>query len=105
MSVPATLATSSGGESPVLLGAFLIGGVVAIWCGVAWAFDIKGISTRRSERARAKSADVWAGSGRVDTAPTTFFGSLGYLRFLGGAMALAGVLLLLVTYALWQLGR
>nr|WP_203644806.1 hypothetical protein [Streptomyces sp. SID14478] len=78
--------------------------MIAIWCGVNWAFDIRGITTRRSARAREKSADIWAGTGRLDTAPTTIFGSVGYLRFLGVMMMLAGVLLVLVAYALWHLG-
>ncbi|WP_338695219.1 hypothetical protein V2W30_09340 [Streptomyces sp. Q6] len=63
------LAATGHGPSPVLLGAFLVGGLVALWTGMHWALDIRGT-----------------------------------LRLLGAVMALAGVLLVLVTYVLWQLG-
>ncbi|WP_406107620.1 hypothetical protein OG698_34220 [Streptomyces sp. NBC_01003] len=41
--------------------------------------------------------------GRLDASPT-IFGTPGYLRFPGALMALAGLLLLVVTYAAWHLG-
>jgi len=97
------LAAGSVGFSPVMLAVFLLAGLVALWCGVNWAFDVRGITTRRSERIRRKNADTWAAMGRLGASPT-IFGTPGYLRFLGALMALAGLLLLLATYALWHLG-
>ncbi|MEV5611353.1 hypothetical protein [Streptomyces sp. NPDC052225] len=78
--------------SPVILGAFLVGGLVALWTGMNWALDIRGIATRRGNRATGLDA-----SGNLLARP-------GYLRVLGAVMALAGVLLIVVTYVLWQLG-
>ncbi|MGW6361487.1 hypothetical protein ACWFR5_41530 [Streptomyces sp. NPDC055092] len=97
------LAAGSDGTSPVMLAVFLLGGLAALWCGVNWAFDVRGITTRRSERILRKNADTWAAMGRLDASPT-IFGTPGYLRFLGTLMALAGLLMLLATYALWHLG-
>ncbi|MFE5024830.1 hypothetical protein ACFRAO_16205 [Streptomyces sp. NPDC056656] len=88
--------------SPALLGIFLLAGLVALWCGVNWAFDVRGITTRRSERIRRKNADTWAAMGRLDASPTVF-GTPGYLRFLGALMAFAGLVMLVAAYALWHL--
>jgi hypothetical protein len=69
---------------------------------LSWAFDVRGIATRRSERIRRRSEERWAAMGRLG-GPTTFFASVGYLRFLGAVMAGAG-LLVSAAYAVWQLG-
>ncbi|RFC76442.1 hypothetical protein DXZ75_15400 [Streptomyces sp. AcE210] len=87
----------------MLLAVFALGGLVALWCGVSWAFDVRGITTSRSERIRRKNADTWAAMGRLDASPTVF-ATPGYLRFLGALMAFAGLVLLIVSYALWHLG-
>ncbi|MET8474831.1 hypothetical protein ABZY90_34045 [Streptomyces sp. NPDC006422] len=68
------LASGDRATSPVLLGFFAMGGLVAIWAGLSWAFDIRGMAP------------------------------VGYLRVLGAALTLAGLVLLFVTYALWHLG-
>ncbi|MEV3856523.1 hypothetical protein AB0J38_19625 [Streptomyces sp. NPDC050095] len=80
MSTISTLPLAAAGTqaaSPVLLGVFAVGGLVAISAGLTWAFNVRGISTGRS---------------------------VGHLRVLGAALALAGLVLLGVTYALWHLG-
>ncbi|RVU17956.1 hypothetical protein EOT10_33185 [Streptomyces antnestii] len=97
------LAAGAHDPSPVLLSVFLLAGLVAVWAGVNWAFDVRGIATRRSERIRRRNADAWAAMGRLDGSPT-MFGSVGYLRFLGVLMAFAGLVMLLAAYALWRLG-
>ncbi|MGD6746252.1 hypothetical protein ACOKM3_30990 [Streptomyces sp. BH106] len=74
---PTSLLPLAAGEratSPVLLGFFAVGGVIAMTAGLSWAFDVRGL------------------------------GPVGYLRVLGAALTLAGLVLLLVTYALWHLG-
>ncbi|MGW0081626.1 hypothetical protein [Streptomyces sp. NPDC003393] len=76
-----------------------VGGLLALWCGVNWAFDVRGITTRRAERIRRRNEGLWAASGRLGGAPT-LFATPGYLRFLGTLMAGAGLVLLVVAYAL-----
>ncbi|PJN10157.1 hypothetical protein CG723_20355 [Streptomyces sp. CB01635] len=88
---------------PVVLAIFSLVGLVCLWCGVNWAFDVRGITTRRSERIRQRNAHMLGMPGALD-APTTVFGSVGYLRFLGALMAFAGLVLFVVAYALWHLG-
>ncbi|MER5442988.1 hypothetical protein [Streptomyces sp. NPDC002790] len=68
------LAAGDRATPPVLLGLFAVGGVIAMAAGLIWAFDVRGLTP------------------------------VGYLRVLGGALTLAGVVLLFVTYALWHLG-
>ncbi len=68
------LAAGARATSPVLLGFFAVGGVVAMAAGLSWAFDVRGLAP------------------------------VGYLRVLGAALTLAGLVLLFVTYALWHLG-
>ncbi|MGW6396648.1 hypothetical protein [Streptomyces sp. NPDC055134] len=102
MTAALTLAAATHAPSPVLLSVFALGGLVALWCGVSWAFDVRGITTRRSERIRRKNADTSAAMGRLDAAPS-LFGTPGYLRFLGALMAFAGLVLLAASYALWHL--
>ncbi|MFJ8823519.1 hypothetical protein ACIREE_17200 [Streptomyces sp. NPDC102467] len=99
-----TVAASTHGPSPVLLAVFALGGVVALWAGLSWAFDIRGSTVRRSQRIRQRTADRWGGPERLGTPPANVFGSVGYLRFLGVMLAFAGVVLLVIVYALWQLG-
>jgi hypothetical protein len=60
------LAAGSHGPSPVLLAVFLLGGLVALWCGVGWA-----------------------AMGRQDGSPT-LFATPGHLRFLGAVGVGAG---------------
>ncbi|MFB7713742.1 hypothetical protein [Streptomyces sp. NPDC056105] len=100
----AALSLAAGTHSPslVFLVVFALGGLVILWCGVSWAFDVRGITTRRSQRIRQKNTDTWAAMGRLDGSPTVF-ATPGYLRFLGALMAFAGLLLLIVSYALWHL--
>ncbi|MET9496847.1 hypothetical protein [Streptomyces sp. NPDC006552] len=74
-----TAAASSHGQSPLLLTVFAVGGVVALWAGLSWALDIRGCAVRRS----------WPA---------------GQLRFLGVVLAVVGVVLLGIVYALWQWG-
>ncbi|MGW4322883.1 hypothetical protein ACWEMW_27400 [Streptomyces sp. NPDC004684] len=81
---------------------FAAGGLLALWCGVNWAFDVRGITTRRAERIRRKSQETWADMGRLG-GPTTFYSSVGYLRFLGAVMAGAGLLLVVAACVLWRL--
>ncbi|MYW66561.1 hypothetical protein GTY65_21215 [Streptomyces sp. SID8379] len=90
----------------MILGAFLVGGVVAIWTGMNWAFDLRGITTRRCDRIRRKQSDSWGVVGSVNglDGSANLLARPGYLRVLGAVMALAGLLLILVTYVLWQLG-
>ncbi|MFF1395406.1 hypothetical protein ACFVZD_16545 [Streptomyces sp. NPDC058287] len=102
MTAALTLAAGTHSPSPAPLVVFALGGLVALWCGVSWAFDVRGITTRRSERIRRKNADTWAAMGRLDASPTVF-ATPGYLRFLGALMAFAGIVLLVVSYALWHL--
>ncbi|GHF02455.1 hypothetical protein GCM10014715_68240 [Streptomyces spiralis] len=82
---------------------FAVGGLLALWCGVNWAFDVRGITTRRAERIRRRNEGLWAASGRLGGSPT-LFATPGYLRFLGTLMAGAGLVLLVAAYALWRLG-
>ncbi|MFJ4712527.1 hypothetical protein [Streptomyces sp. NPDC088785] len=106
MTAGVTLATTGHGPSPVILGAFLVGGVVAIWTGMHWALDLRGLTTRRGGRVRHRRDGAWDVTGPASDLDAT--GNLlarpGYLRLLGAMMALAGLLLILVAYALWQLG-
>ncbi|MFI0236902.1 hypothetical protein [Streptomyces sp. NPDC016845] len=74
-----TVASSSHGQSPVLLTVFAVGGVIALCTGLCWAFDIRGLPVRRTRTA-------------------------GQPRLLGALLALAGLVLLAIVYALWQLG-
>ncbi|WP_329581694.1 hypothetical protein [Streptomyces sp. NBC_01361] len=96
------LAAGVNGPSPVVLAIFSLAGLVCLWCGVNWAFDVRGITTRRSERIRQRNAHILGMPGALD-APTTVFGSVGYLRFLGALMTFAGLILLVAAYALWHL--
>ncbi|MGX1671770.1 hypothetical protein [Streptomyces sp. NPDC055400] len=102
MTAALTFASGTHAPSVVLLAVFALGGLVALWCGASWAFDVRGITTRRSERIRRKNADTWAAMGLLDAAPSVF-GTPGYLRFLGVLMAFAGLVLLIASYALWHL--
>ncbi|MGW3207446.1 hypothetical protein [Streptomyces sp. NPDC001135] len=95
-------AAGAHGPSPVILAVFAVAGLVTLWCGVNWAFDVRGITTSRSERIRRRNEERWAAVGRPGGSPT-LFASAGYLRFLGAVMAFAGALLLVATYALWHL--
>ncbi|MEU6843184.1 hypothetical protein ABZ930_15070 [Streptomyces sp. NPDC046716] len=101
-----TLATAGHGPSPVILGAFLVGGIIAIWTGMNWALDLRGITTRRWERIRHRQHGPWDVTGTAGDLDATgdLLARPGYLRLLGAVMALAGLLLILVAYALWQLG-
>jgi hypothetical protein len=74
-----TVAASTHGQSPVLLTVFALGGVVALGAGLSWALDLRGVAVRRSQPA-------------------------GHLRLLGALLAFTGVVLLVIAYALWQLG-
>ncbi|MEU8033938.1 hypothetical protein AB0C13_35945 [Streptomyces sp. NPDC049099] len=96
------VAAGTPGPSPVLLVVFAVGGLAALWCGVNWAFDVRGITTSRAERIRRRNEERWAAVGRLGGSPT-LFASAGCLRFLGAVMACAGLVLLLATYALWHL--
>ncbi|MET9079489.1 hypothetical protein ABZX95_47125 [Streptomyces sp. NPDC004232] len=80
---------------------FALGGMVLLWCGLGWAFDVRGITTRRSERIHRKNQETWA-MGHLGGSPN-LFASVGYLRFLGAVMAGAGLILLIAAYALWRL--
>ncbi|MFD8570977.1 hypothetical protein [Streptomyces sp. NPDC057694] len=107
MTAGVTLAAPGHGPSPVILGAFLVGGIVAIWTGMNWALDLRGITTRRCERIRHKQPTPWnmtTPANDLDTTTHDLLARPGYLRFLGAVMALAGLLLIVVAYALWQLG-
>jgi hypothetical protein len=97
------LAAGNHGPSPVLLVVFAVGGLVSLWCGVSWAFNVRGITARRAERIRRSREEAWAAVGRLGGSPT-LFASAGYLRFLGALMAFAGSLMLIAAYALWHLG-
>ncbi|MFD5076861.1 hypothetical protein [Streptomyces sp. NPDC058371] len=103
MSEGFVLAAGSSDTSPVVLAVFLLGGLAALWCGVNWAFDVRGITTRRAERIQRKNEQVWATAGRLG-GPSNLFATPGYLRFLGALMVFAGLVLLTATYALWHLG-
>ncbi|MFB7510934.1 hypothetical protein [Streptomyces broussonetiae] len=96
------LAAVAHGPSPVIDIVFAVGGMVALWCGLSWAFDVRGITTRRAERIHRRNQETWA-MGRLGGSPN-LFASVGYLRFLGAVMAGAGLLLLVAVYALWHLG-
>ena len=96
------LAAGAHGPSPLIDIVFAVGGMVFLWCGLSWAFDVRGITTRRAERIRRRNEETWA-MGRLGGAPN-LFASAGYLRFLGAVMAGAGLLLLVAVYALWHLG-
>ncbi|MGV9276194.1 hypothetical protein [Streptomyces griseosporeus] len=98
-----SLAAGAHGPSPVILVVFGVAGLAALWCGLSWAFDVRGITTRRSERIRRRREEAWAAMGRLGGGTPTLSGSVGYLRLLGVAMAGAGAVLLLATYALWHL--
>ncbi|WP_353941798.1 hypothetical protein ABII15_09260 [Streptomyces sp. HUAS MG91] len=103
MTAGVTLTASGHGPSPVILGAFLVGGVVAIWTGMNWALDLRGITTRRVRHKRDASWDVTSTVNDLD-ATGDLLARPGYLRLLGAVMTLAGLLLIVVAYALWQLG-
>lgn len=96
------LAAGTHGPSPVFLVVCAVGGLTFLWCGVNWAFDVRGITTSRAERIRRRNEETWAAAGRLG-GPPTLFASAGYLRFLGALMALAGAVALLAGYELWRL--
>ncbi|MEU6772975.1 hypothetical protein [Streptomyces sp. NPDC046759] len=95
-------AAAAHGPSPVFLVVITVGGLVALWCGVNWAFDVRGITTHRSERIRRRNEETWTATGRPGGSPT-FFASVGRLRFLGALLAFTGSVMLLAAYALWSL--
>ncbi|MEU0336382.1 hypothetical protein [Streptomyces sp. NPDC006193] len=97
------LAAGAHGQSPVIDIVFAVGGIVGLWCGLSWAFDVRGITTRRAERIRRRNEETWMAMGRLGGAQP-LFATPGYLRFLGAVMAGAGLLLLVAAYALWHLG-
>lgn len=97
------LAAGAHGPSPVIESLFAIAGAAALWCGLSWAFDVRGISTRRAERMRRRNEEAWMAMGRLGGSPT-LFATPGYLRFLGAVMASAGLLLFIAAYAMWHLG-
>ncbi|MFF9621051.1 hypothetical protein [Streptomyces griseosporeus] len=100
-----SLAAGTHGPSPVILVVFGVAGLVALGCGLCWAFDVRGITTRRSERIRRKREEAWAAVGRLGGGGVPMLsGSVGYLRALGAVMVAAGTVLLLAAYALWHLG-
>ncbi|MFE1755256.1 hypothetical protein [Streptomyces anandii] len=97
-----TLAAETKGFSPVMQIVLAVGGLVSVWCGMNWAFDVRGITTRRAERIRRRNEELWAASGRLGGS-SSLFATPGYLRFLGALMAGAGLVLLVAVYALWSL--
>ncbi|MFD7339591.1 hypothetical protein ACFV98_26800 [Streptomyces violascens] len=84
------------GPSPVIVGLFLLGGLAALWCGVNWAFDVRGIATRRAENIQRRQG-LGAGQGMMWAQPW-------YQRVLGAGMAGAGLVLTVAAFALWHLG-
>ncbi|MFI1800094.1 hypothetical protein ACH427_22450 [Streptomyces sp. NPDC020379] len=80
---------------------FIAVGLCAVVFGVIQAFNVRGTVTRRVARNRKKLELIHQASGRLDPVFVPFFGTAGYLRFLGAVlipvgavMALAGSMLL-----------
>ncbi|MDF3298433.1 hypothetical protein [Streptomyces tropicalis] len=99
------LASRAGGQPLVFSVVFLPAGLVALWCGLSWAFDVRGITTRRAQTSRRRAQAIRNPTGDLFGQPQRagLFGSPGILRFLGAAMALGGLVMLIANYALWQL--
>ncbi|MFF4530348.1 hypothetical protein ACFY1P_13825 [Streptomyces sp. NPDC001407] len=84
---------------PVL---FVAIGISVVVFGVLQAFNVRGTVTRRVARNHKKLELIHQASGRLDPVFVPFFGTAGYLRFLGAVlipvgavMSLAGCMLLL----------
>jgi hypothetical protein len=80
---------------PVVIAFFALGGLAAVWFGVSWAFDVRGIAGRRAESIRRRH-QLSGGSVLMWAQPW-------YHRMLGAFLALAGLVLLTAAYALWHL--
>ena len=102
MTTELLLGAGAHGPSPVLPAVFALAGLAALWSGLNWAFDVRGITTRRAENIRRRTAGTHALMGQLDGS-STFFSQPWYLRMLGGFMAFAGLVLLIAAYALWHL--
>lgn len=100
-----TLAAGAHGPSPVIVGVFAVGGLIALWCGASWAFNVRGIADRRAENIRQRRQLSGARLGQLDGAPSgLMWAQPWYQRLLGAAMAVAGLVMLLAGAMLWHLG-
>ncbi|WP_406506672.1 hypothetical protein [Streptomyces sp. NBC_00212] len=94
----ATLSLGSNGPSPVIVGIFVVGGLAALWCGVNWAFNVRGIAVRRAEAIRQRHAMQLGG-----VSSGTMWAQPWYHRLLGAVLTAAGLVLVIAGYALWHL--
>ncbi|MET7615857.1 hypothetical protein [Streptomyces sp. NPDC005408] len=96
------LAAGVHAPSPVLIAVFVLGGLVAVWCGASWAFNVRGIATRRAENIRQRYLLGGAQLGQLDRSPT-MWAQPWYQRLMGAFMAFAGLVMVLAGGALWHL--
>ncbi|GAA2447647.1 hypothetical protein ACFPFX_31475 [Streptomyces mauvecolor] len=95
----ATLSLGGNGSSSVGIGILVVGGIAALWCGVSWAFNVRGITVRRAEEIRQRHAVQLGG-----VSSGTMWARPWYHRLLGAVLAVAGLVLVIAGYALWHLG-
>ncbi|MEU9011374.1 hypothetical protein AB0D12_16645 [Streptomyces sp. NPDC048479] len=86
--------------SPLFIAVMVLGGLVAVWCGASWAFNVRGIATRRAENIRQRYLLGGAQLGQLDRSPT-MWAQAWYQRLLGAFMAVAGLVMVLGGSALW----
>ncbi|WP_328673665.1 hypothetical protein OG905_19505 [Streptomyces sp. NBC_00322] len=99
-----TLASGTHGPPLVMIGVFVLAGLVAVWCGASWAFNVRGIAVRRAENIRQRHQLGGAGLGQLGGAPSGgMWAEPWYHRLLGAALTAAGLVLVVAGYALWHL--
>ncbi|MEW2082574.1 hypothetical protein [Streptomyces sp. NPDC005283] len=96
-------AAGAHAPSPVIIAVFVLGGLVAVWCGASWAFNVRGVATRRAENIRQRYLLGGAQLGQLDRSPT-MWAQPWYQRLMGAFMAFAGLVMVLAGGALWHLG-
>lgn len=82
----------------MIIGIFVVGGIAALWCGVSWAFNVRGITVRRAEAIRRRHAMQLDGVSSGAMWPQPW-----YHRLLGALLTVAGLVLVIAGYALWHL--
>ncbi|MBB5117425.1 hypothetical protein [Streptomyces eurocidicus] len=81
---------------------FIVAGVAAVAFGIAIAFNIRGVVTRKVARNYKKLELIHQANGRLDPVFVPFFGTAGYLRFLGVILIPSGLLMALAGSVLFS---
>ncbi|MEU4729745.1 hypothetical protein [Streptomyces sp. NPDC023588] len=95
-----SLAAGTQGPSPVVIGVFLLAGLVGVGCGASWAFNVRGIAVRRAESIRLRQQPVGM---QLAQSAGSMWAQPWYHRVLGAAMMGAGLVMVAAGYALWHL--